>query len=217
MSSRIEALTAATIRQRLSGTRMPRNPTDFDRAGSEYRRAARFRRDLSSAFRPAGVLIPLIERENELTVLLTERAADLRHHAGQVSFPGGGMEAGDADIVATALRETEEEIGIGPDQVDIAGFLDTSPTITGFAVTPVVGFIQGRIRLQLDPVEVEAVFEVPLDFLMDANNEEPGRWERDGVAYPVTTIHYAGHRIWGATAGMIQALRYVLFKDDDFQ
>jgi 8-oxo-dGTP pyrophosphatase MutT (NUDIX family) len=124
----------------------------------------------ASKLQPAGVLVPIIVRDNAMSILLTQRAAGLSQHPGQVSFPGGRMEAGDADVLATALRETWEEIGIAPQLVDVAGYLDTSPTVSGFAVTPVIGFVAGGYRLNIDRAEVEQVFEVPLNFLLQAGN-----------------------------------------------
>jgi 8-oxo-dGTP pyrophosphatase MutT (NUDIX family) len=207
MSARISA---DDIRRRLAGTRMPANPLDVDVSDLSHRMPATLIEQLLPGLRPAGVLIPLVERRGALSVLLTERSAELRHHAGQVSFPGGGMETGDADIAATALRETREEVGIHPDEVDVAGYLKPTPTVTGYAVTPVVGLISAGFTLAIDPVEVESAFEVPLDFLMDAGNEEHTEREFAGVTVPVVTFHYEGHRIWGATAGMLLTLRSII-------
>jgi len=205
-------LNAPHVRQRLSGTRMPADPLAVDLSDISQRMPAALLDALLPVLRPAGVLIPLIDRAGALSVLLTERAADLRHHAGQVSFPGGGMEAEDKDIQATALREAWEEVGIHPDQVEIAGFLAPTPTVTGFAVTPVVGFVAPSFKLRLDPVEVARAFEVPLGFLMDQRNEEHSEREFGGLRIPVVSFHYGAHRIWGATAGMLLALRRLLLK-----
>ena len=212
-AARPKALSAAIIRERLSGTRMPDDPLAVDLSHMGQRFPDSLSRRLAGNLRPAGVLIPIIERSDSLAVLLTERAADLRHHAGQVSFPGGGMEAHDADIMTTALRETHEEVGIAPHEVDIAGYLEPTATITGFAVTPVIGFVSQSIELRVDPEEVERAFEVPLDFLMDRRNEEYSEREYGGAKFPVVTFHFAGHRIWGATAGIIVTLRRRLLED----
>lgn len=120
------------------------------------------------------------------------------------------MEDHDADITATALREAHEEVGIQPHEVDIAGFLLPTPTVTGFAVTPVVGFVRESFELRVDPAEVEKAFEVPLDFLMDWRNEEHSERDFQGTTIPVVTFHYERHRIWGATASMLVALRQLL-------
>lgn len=201
---------AARIRRKLAGTREPVDPLDVDVAALSRRLPDEQVQALLPALRPAGVLIPLIERAGSLSVLLTERSARLRHHAGQVSFPGGGMEAHDASITATALRETHEEVGILPSAVDVAGYLNPTPTVTGFAVTPVVGFVAGDPELVVDPVEVESAFEVPLGFLLDEGNEVQSEETYDGVVFRITTFHFEGHRIWGATAGIITSLREVI-------
>ncbi len=156
------------------------------------------------AVEPAAVLMPIILREDEPTVLFTKRADHLTRHAGQVSFPGGRLHVEDADLVATALRETEEEVGIRPMEVEIAGFLDVYETGTGYRILPVVGFVKPGFALAPDPREVEAIFEVPLSFLMNPDNHQRhvGIWSgrrREYYAMP-----YAGYYIWGATAGMLR-------------
>ena len=155
---------------------------------------------------PSAVLVPLVERGSGLTVLLTERAEHLTHHPGQISFPGGRMEEGDRDLVHTALRETEEEVGIGPEAIEIAGFLSPLPTVTGYAVTPVVGLVDARVELTLDRREVADAFEVPLGFLLDPANRQHSVRRFEGVDLPVISYHYGPRRIWGATAAMIVAL-----------
>ena len=174
---------------------------------------ARLQEKLTSDLVPAGVLIPIIERGGNISVLLTERAADLKHHASQISFPGGRMETGDADIRATALRETHEEVGIHPDQGEVAGYLDPAPTVTGYAVTPVVGLVDPRFTLIVDQSEVAEAFEVPLPFLMDLRNQRHGEREFEGVKVPIVEFNYRHRRIWGATAGMLIALRARLFSE----
>ncbi|MCI0517040.1 MAG: CoA pyrophosphatase, partial [Woeseiaceae bacterium] len=139
-----------------------------------------------------------------------QRAAGLSQHPGQVSFPGGRMEPGDADVQATALRETHEEIGIAPQLVDVVGFLQTSPTVSGYAVTPVIGLVAGGYRLDIDPREVELVFEVPLDFLLDVANLRMTERELDGYRLPVPEFHYGERRVWGATANILEMLREIL-------
>ena len=124
----------------------------------------------------------------------------------QVSFPGGRMEAGDADVLATALRETYEEIGIAPQLVDVVGYLDTSPTVSGYAVTPVIGFVASGYRLDIDRAEVEQVFEVPLNFLLQAGNVQMAEREVDGFRMPVAEFHYGERRVWGATANILVML-----------
>jgi 8-oxo-dGTP pyrophosphatase MutT (NUDIX family) len=139
------------------------------------------REQLTATLTPAAVLIPLIDRgDAEISVLLTQRSAALNTHAGQVSFPGGRMEPGDADIATTALRETEEEVGIAQDGVSVIGYLEPMPTITGYAVTPVVGLIESGYELAIDTTEVEYVFEVPLPYLLEPGNHKLVKRELHG-------------------------------------
>lgn len=158
----------------------------------------------------AGVLIPVIERVAGLSVLLTQRSAELKHHAGQVSFPGGRMEEHDADVVQTALRETHEEVGIPPQAIDVVGYLPPMPTVTGYAVTPVVGLISDDVPLRIDRTEVEYAFEVPLAFLLDPRNERALERVYEGRRIPTVEFHYEGERIWGATAHILVELRKIL-------
>ncbi|MBT8096199.1 MAG: CoA pyrophosphatase [Woeseia sp.] len=162
--------------------------------------------NLTLPLRPSAVLIPIVEKRGDLTMLLTQRAEDLTHHAGQISFPGGGMEPGDLSLTDTALREAEEEIGIRKSEVEIAGYLAPMPTISGYAVTPVVGLLNGDLRLQLDKREVAAAFEVPLEFLLDPANQEHGSRSINGIDVPIITYQFQSWRIWGATAAMIVEL-----------
>lgn len=172
---------------------------------------ASLRRQLTESLTPAGVLVPIMDRAEGLSVLLTQRAAALSHHAGQVAFPGGRMEPHDRDVRETALRETEEEVGIAPRHVSVIGYLRSMPTMTGFAVTPVVGLVQDSVELIIDRTEVELVFEVPLDFLLDERNDRHSEREVHGRKLSMIEMHYEGRRIWGATAYMLVALRkYVL-------
>ncbi|HTD28922.1 MAG TPA: NUDIX domain-containing protein [Xanthomonadaceae bacterium] len=163
-------------------------------------------------FSPAAVLVGLIPRDSGWQVMLTLRTADLRHHAGQVSFPGGRIEAGDADPVAAALRETCEEIGIPSAQVEPLGYLDPFDTISGFHVYPVVARIAPDYRPIRDPREVADVFEVPLDYLLDASNIRLVAREFAGKLRHYHEYSYARHRIWGATAAMLVNLRERLEK-----
>ena len=197
-------ITADTLRQSFAGTALPSNPLDvIEYPGSEHWPQP-LREQLSSTLSPAGVLIPIFDRNSEgLSVLLTQRSAELKHHAGQISFPGGRMEENDSDIAATALRETHEEVGIVKEDVSIIGYLDPMPTITGYAVTPVVGLVDASATLTMDHSEVEFSFEVPLQFLLDIGNRRIVQRELHGKNFPMAEFHYDGHRIWGATAMMI--------------
>lgn len=205
-------ITISLLRERLAGTNAPENPTDVVMpAGSE--RWPRFIRErIVQTLRPAGVLIPVLERPGQLSVLLTQRSAELKHHAGQVSFPGGRMEDADEDVVQAALRETHEEVGIPPDAITVIGYLNPMPTVTGYAVTPVVGMVSGDQPLRLDRTEVEYAFEVPLTFLLDERNERASEREYQGRKIPTVEFHYESERIWGATAHMVIELRKLILK-----
>lgn len=159
---------------------------------------------------PAAVLVPLVERSQELTVLLTLRTDHLRDHAGQISFPGGHIESGDGSPEEAALRETEEEIGLTRAQIDIIGRLDDYDTRTGFAVTPVVGMVSPPLGLRLDASEVAETFEVPLSFVLDPANHERHRKKLGGRMRTFHVILYESRYIWGATAGILVSLYEVL-------
>ncbi len=155
----------------------------------------------------AAVLMPLVMHERP-TVLLTQRTAHLSTHSGQIAFPGGKLDDTDADAVAAALRETHEEIGLAPPQVEVLGSLPTYITGTSFIVTPVVGLVQPGFVLQPNPHEVDEVFEVPLDFLMNPSNHRRHGMEWEGVLREWYSMPYQDASqerfIWGATAGMLR-------------
>jgi 8-oxo-dGTP pyrophosphatase MutT (NUDIX family) len=156
--------------------------------------------------RPAAVLAPIVKRASGWTMLFTERAKETPAHPGQISFPGGRVQADDADAVATALRETEEEIGLPRSFIEPIGAWDRYDTITGFRVTPIVGLVEPGFLLTLDPREVTSVFEAPLDFLMNPANHEVREAQWQGRTRYYYVMPYEGHNIWGATAGMIRGL-----------
>ncbi|TWB45256.1 CoA pyrophosphatase [Nitrospirillum pindoramense] len=160
--------------------------------------------------RDAAVLVPLVDRPDGMTVLLTQRTAHLAAHGGQISFPGGRVEPEDTDAVATALRETEEEVGLPPTQVEVVGRLDTYYTRTGFRVVPVVGLVQPPFFLQPDPSEVQEVFEVPLAFIRDPGSRQRQSREFKGALRHFWVFPYNERYIWGATAGMLVNLCDVL-------
>lgn len=206
-------LSAAALRRRFAGTALPEDPLDVMMPPGLRRWPHAMRERLAGPLRPAGVLVPIMQRPEGLSVLLTQRAAHLRHHAAQASFPGGRMEPQDANVRATALRETHEEIGVEPERVEVIGYLRSMPTITGFAVTPVVGLVPGDLELTIDRTEVEYTFEVPLHFLLDEGNDQLAEREWEGRRFRLREFHYAGERIWGATAYMLLAFRnYLLNK-----
>ncbi|HEX9195581.1 MAG TPA: CoA pyrophosphatase [Azonexus sp.] len=155
---------------------------------------------------PAAVLFPIVLRDDGHTVLLTQRTAHLRDHAGQISFPGGRVEAADASPLHTALRETEEEIGLSRKQVEILGYLPEYRTGTGFRVTPVVALVTPPFELAIDPFEVAEAFEVPLSFLLDPANHQRHSLHYRGALRQFFAMPYGDYFIWGATAGMIRSL-----------
>jgi 8-oxo-dGTP pyrophosphatase MutT (NUDIX family) len=164
----------------------------------------------SAALRPAAVLVPLVDRPDGLTILLTLRTAHLHAHAGQISFPGGRMEPDDADAIATALRETEEEVGLPRQHITVVGQLDDYVTGTGFEVTPVVGIVTPPFPIVIDPFEVAEAFEVPLSYVLDRTNHHQVERESAGRRRVFYVLPYEGRNIWGATAGMLVNLAEVL-------
>lgn len=184
------------VRALLSGPFTPRPHGDWDLM-AEAPPAARLT--------PAAVLMAISD-EAEPQLLFTRRTAHLKRHAGQVAFPGGREDPGDADAVATALREAHEEVALPPGQVEVLGTLDPYRTGTGFLVTPVVGVVPPGLPLRPDPGEVDALFHVPLAHVLDPANHQrhSGQWQ--GQTRHFWAIAHEDHYIWGATAGMIVAL-----------
>jgi 8-oxo-dGTP pyrophosphatase MutT (NUDIX family) len=158
------------------------------------------------AYREAAVLIPVVAREPEATVLLTQRTPHLSAHAGQIAFPGGKIDPGDRDAGAAALREAEEEIGLAPALVRLIGYLDPYLTRTGYRIVPALGRVDPGFRLRLSPDEVEEAFEVPLSFLMRAENHRQNSRMLLGKSRYFYEIPFEGRYIWGVTAGIIRAL-----------
>ncbi len=159
----------------------------------------------------ASVLVPLLERDTGVTVLLTRRAEHLSDHAGQISFPGGRAEPHDLSPVETALREAEEEIGLAAHDVQVLGSMPTYTTVTSYIVTPVVGIVRPDFTLRLDPSEVSEVFEVPLAFLMSPAHHRrhavgAGDEAREFFSMPWPSQDAPSHFIWGATAAMLRNL-----------
>ncbi len=204
MSEALKRSIGACIRPEPSPPRTPQRPPTGDYDLNPAYRA--HEPQTRASLRPAAVLVPIVLHEAEATVLLTQRTDHLHHHAGQVSFPGGRVEKQDANVIETALRETEEEIGLGRGHVEIAGYLDDYETGTGFRVTPVVGFVRPGFRLTLDAFEVAEAFEVPFGFLMDPENhqQQSGFW--NGRERRYHAMPYGDYYIWGATAGMLMNL-----------
>ena len=199
------SISANRLRDRLAGTRLPENPTDVVMPAESKNWPATMRDQLTERLTPAGVLVPLMESPSgDLNVLLTQRSAELKLHAGQISFPGGRMERHDIDIAATALRETHEEVGIASERVAVIGYLDPMPTVTGYAVTATIGLIRAGTRVAVDRNEVEYAFEVPLEFLIAPENARLVERQVYGESIRMVEYHYDEQRIWGATAMLIQ-------------
>lgn len=161
------------------------------------------RQYLPKTWSRAAVLIPLVDRPEGLAVLFTQRSAQLTNHPGQVSFPGGRIEAGDAGAWEAAVREAQEEIGLASDRIRRVGYLHDHLVISGFVVTPVVAYVTPGFELQLDRTEVEDTFEAPLEFLLDRANHVRTTRRIGGQSFTSWDIPWQGHRIWGATAGML--------------
>lgn len=164
--------------------------------------AGHLRPDVTT-LREASVLLPVIDRPDALTLLLTQRTQHLSSHPGQISLPGGGRESADATPVDTALRETWEEVGILPEEVSVVGAMDCYETRTGFLITPIIGIVRPDYTLAPNVNEVEEVFEVPLAFLLDPLNHKTHSREYKGMRYHFHAMPYNDYYIWGATAAML--------------
>jgi len=205
-------LDAAGLRERIRTRLAVLQPDVGDPriAGISAEMARAFRHLAPSQPTPAAVLVPIIDYTTHLSVLLTQRAADLKNHAGQISFPGGRIEDEDGGPLAAALRETEEEIGLARAFVEIVGFMPDHILMSGYRVTPVVGFVRPGYALRLDTTEVTEVFEVPLEFLLDPANHK-SRWRKlGGRDIEVFDIPYGERNIWGATAGILLSFFHLL-------
>ena len=158
----------------------------------------------NEAFTRAGVLVPLFIKNGNLNIILTRRTEDVEHHKGQISFPGGAMDKGDSTIVDTALRETEEEIGLPRNAVTVLGMLSDFQTPSGFCITPVVGFLRPDPSYVLNKTEVSEVFDVPLSFFLDPLNERTEKHIRLDKIMNVYYYNYGTFEIWGATAEILR-------------
>jgi len=198
----------ARIVAKLSNTQPRHGVEDWLVPGLSEQDSRKYRSLFPVTATPAAVLVPLVERASGLAVLLTQRATQLRNHAGQISFPGGRIEADDADPKTAALREAREEIGLDARFVSVVGYLPDHVIISGFRVTPVVGFVQPGFELLLDATEVQDTFEVPLDFIFDPANHRIRlrRFGHGQAEVEVCDIPYGDRNIWGATAGMLLTL-----------
>ncbi len=174
----------------------------------------RFENRWTTKRQEAAVLVPIINRAEEPTVLLTVRANDLASHAGQIAFPGGRVDPGDVDRIATALREAEEEVNIPRSAVDVIGALGVHHGGLGFAVTPIVGVVDPAAPISPDPREVAEVFEAPLRWFADLANHTTEEREHLGVKYRMFAAPYGRFHIWGLTAGILRSLAETLQPDD---
>ena len=168
------------------------------------RLAARTRRVSDGAGIPAAVLVLFFERDGELRIVFTRRTDRVLHHKGQISFPGGAKDPEDRDLETTALRETWEEIGVPPDSIEILGALDDSVVVTGFVVTPYVGWARGPIEFRPNAEEAEEIIEVPVSFLADHSRYRVEPREYEGRTYQTTYLDFGAHIIWGATGGILR-------------
>ncbi|MER9848549.1 CoA pyrophosphatase [Mesorhizobium sp. M0106] len=194
---------AAGFRQRVAAQPLAHAGDDF---GDHRFNPGHPRLKLAKALRDAAVLIPVVDHGHEATVLLSRRAERLRNHSGQVAFPGGTIDPTDASPEAAALRETSEEIGLDSDYIEIIGRLPDYVSGSGYRIAPVLGIVRPGFSLTLNSDEVDAVFEVPLGFLMDpANHTRDSRMWND-LEWFYYEMPYGGQRIWGVTAGIIRTL-----------
>jgi 8-oxo-dGTP pyrophosphatase MutT (NUDIX family) len=194
------------ILRRFEGTRPQHELADWRLLGIDSERSRRLQQHFPAQPEPAAVLVPLVDHPAGLTVLLTQRATHLAKHSGQISFPGGRVEATDPDVASAALREAREEIGLDPARVRVFGYLPDHIVISGFRVTPVLSLVSPPVALDLNPAEVAGVFEVPVAHVFDKRNHE-ARLRRVGdEELMLYDIPWEGQNIWGATAGMLLTL-----------
>jgi 8-oxo-dGTP pyrophosphatase MutT (NUDIX family) len=209
-------MTPERVRERIAARLDPIEAWDPAAAagGSDYDLAPEFRPTDPVRLRDAAVLIPVVDRPEGLSVILTRRADELSSHGGQIAFPGGRLDAGEGPVEA-ALREAWEEIGLDPALVEPLGLSTRYETVTGFVVTPVVGMVRPGFSLTPNPGEVSEVFETPFAFLMDPANHRKDSYERAGSRRWFYAMPWGDRYIWGATAGMLRALWDRLYGDGE--
>jgi len=198
------------VEHRLRGTAPGGDPLGAYAAGLTPEQVDALRAHLPTRLARAAVMVPLVERPEGLTVLLTQRASHLKKHAGQISFPGGRIEPGDAGPWEAAVRETREEIGLDAGFASLAGYLHDHMVLTGYLITPAVAFVRPGFTLALDVTEVEDVFEVPLEFILEPAHHVPRKRVFGGHEFLTHDIPYGERQIWGATASMLLSLCHLL-------
>jgi 8-oxo-dGTP pyrophosphatase MutT (NUDIX family) len=205
----------ARILRRFEGSQPQHELADWRLLGVDAERTRRLQKHFPENPVPAAVLVPLIDRPEGLTVLLTERASQLARHSGQISFPGGRVDPADLDVTSTALREAQEEIGLDPASVRVFGYLPDHLVISGFRVTPVLSLVTPPIVLEPNPAEVAGVFEVPVSHVFDRNNHK-ARMRRVGDEdILLYDIPWEGQNIWGATAGMLLTFVRMVLQENE--
>ena len=198
------------ILRRFAGTQPQHELADWRVLGIDAERSRRLVEHFPRNPVPAAVLVPLVDRPEGLSVLLTQRASQLARHAAQIAFPGGRLEPDDPDIASAALREAQEEIGLDPGRVRVFGYLPDHVVISGFRVTPVLGIVAPPFSLELNPAEVAGVFEVPVNHVLDSANHQARMRRVGNEELLLYDIPWQGQNIWGATAGMLLTFVHML-------
>lgn len=205
----------ARILRRFAGSKPRHELADWRLLGVDAERSRQLERHFPPNPVAAAVLVPLVDRPDGLTVLLTQRASQMARHAAQIAFPGGRLEDSDPDVASAALREAHEEIGLDAARVQVFGYLPDHLVISGFRVTPVLSLVSPPFSLQLNPAEVAGVFEVPLAHILDSANHKARLRKVGDDELLLYDIPWQGQNIWGATAGMLLTFVRMLQEERD--